>query len=55
MNHMQHFDRPTLSQPKSSVRTLPRVLGSSRGPILPSSMASARPSSIGRAVRYSLK
>jgi len=39
----------SLSQPNSSTRMRPRVLGSSRGPTLPSSMASARPSSRGRA------
>jgi hypothetical protein len=39
----------SLSQPYSSDMTLVRTLGSSLGPILPSSMATSRPSSMGRA------
>mmetsp|Transcript_867 Transcript_867/g.2318 ORF Transcript_867/g.2318 Transcript_867/m.2318 type:complete len:329 (+) Transcript_867:634-1620(+) len=42
----------SLSQPNSSDSSLVRSLGSSRGPTLPSSMASGRPSSRGRACRY---
>mmetsp|Transcript_12847 Transcript_12847/g.22665 ORF Transcript_12847/g.22665 Transcript_12847/m.22665 type:complete len:321 (+) Transcript_12847:1045-2007(+) len=48
----QIFLVSSLSHPKSSTRLLVRILGSSRGPNLPSSIASARPSSKGRAVRY---
>jgi hypothetical protein len=45
----QIFLATSLSQPNSSDRILERSLGSSRGPTLPSSIASARPSSRGRA------
>ena len=45
----QIFLAISLSQPNSSLRILERTLGSSRGPILPSSIASDRPSSRGRA------
>mmetsp|Transcript_11112 Transcript_11112/g.28093 ORF Transcript_11112/g.28093 Transcript_11112/m.28093 type:complete len:303 (-) Transcript_11112:1569-2477(-) len=44
----------SLSHPNFSARRRPRSLGSSLGPTSPSSMASARPSSRGRAVMYTL-
>mmetsp|Transcript_13967 Transcript_13967/g.58324 ORF Transcript_13967/g.58324 Transcript_13967/m.58324 type:complete len:312 (-) Transcript_13967:1326-2261(-) len=42
----------SLSQPYFSARYLPRALGSSLGVTLPSSMSSARPSSMGAASKY---
>lgn len=51
----QIFLARSLSQPNSSARILERILGSSRGPTLPSSIASARPSSMGRACCSAIK
>ncbi|KAI4333334.1 hypothetical protein L6164_018162 [Bauhinia variegata] len=49
----QIFFARSLSQPNSSAKIFERTLGSSLGPIRPSSMASARPSSVGLASMYS--